>query len=129
MANTKTNPIKRKIQDSIIFIKFMWGFLKFALNQWKQRSSFEVKEIKDIICLHFHPELSPEVALMELKKGFIDSYVKLYGKDPILVALPYGYNISTLSTDEFISVLNTDQINEMQRALYQKRGKIEVVKA
>ena len=48
-------------------------------------------------------------------------------KDPIVLALPIGYEISSLKTDEFVSVLNTDQVNAMQRALYYKRGKIEVV--
>jgi hypothetical protein len=110
-----------------VFVLFMYAFIKFAYQQWKLQSSYEVKEIKDIICLHFHPELAPEPALMELKKNFIESYVKLYSKDPILVALPYGYNISTLNLEEFISVLNTDQVNEMQRALYRRKGKIELV--
>jgi hypothetical protein len=112
-----------------IFILYMWGFIKFGLEQWKQKSTFEVKEIKDIIFLHFHPDLSPEPALVELKKSFVDAYIKLNGKDPIVVAIPYGYNISTLNLSEFITVLNTEQVNDMQRALYAKKGKIQLVNA
>ncbi|TXI99318.1 MAG: hypothetical protein E6Q35_02865 [Chryseobacterium cucumeris] len=109
------------------FILFMKSIIKMGLSLWKTRATFEVKEIKDIICLHFHPELVPEPAIIALKKDFLDVYVKLSGKDPIVIALPIGYNISSLQTDEFVSILNTKQINEMQRALYYKRGKIEVV--
>lgn len=109
------------------FILFMKAVVKMGLGLWKTRATFEVKEIKDIICLHFRPELVPEPAIIALKRDFLDVYTRLSGKDPIVLALPIGYEISSLKTDEFVSVLNTDQINDMQRALYYKRGKIEVV--
>jgi len=111
------------------FILFMKSIIKMGLSLWETRATFEVKEIKDIICLHFHPELVPEPAIVALKRDFVDVYVRLTGKDPIVIALPIGYELSSLKTDDFVSVLNTDQVNAMQRALYQKRNKIEVVAA
>lgn len=110
------------------FISFMFSILVLGWNLWKTRSGFEVKEIKDIIVLHFHPDLAPAPALGELKKSFLDPYIKLTGKDPIILALPIGYNISSLNCEEFISVLSHDQYKKFKHAIYRNpKNKIEVV--
>lgn len=115
--------IKNKIGRN----KFVSGMIRIALRLWKTKSTFETKEIKDVVFLHFPPEFAPEPAIIQLREQFLKSYAHLTGKDPIVVALPYGYRISSLNVDEFLDVLTHDQRNAMQHALYRKRNKIEVV--
>lgn len=125
---TKTETNKESKEKNRFFRnKFVSGMIRIALQLWKTRSMFNTKEVKDVVFLHYDPRLAPEPAIVRIREQFLKSYTELSGKDPIVVALPYGYQISSLNVDEFLSVLTHDQVNAMQHALYRKRNKIEVV--
>lgn len=116
------------IKYYIVFIRYMIDFMRLGYSLWRTKTKFNVKESKEVVFLHFNPEMiaKPDNVIIQIKKEFCDAYKKLRGIDPIVIALPLGYSMSFLDMKEFVSILPTDARNSLQTALYSHR-KIEVV--
>lgn len=111
------------------FPVFLWQMVVMGFQLWKNKATLRPSQVLPMIVVHFNPKLTnPSAIVGQLDKSVSEPFKKLHGYPPVVLCMPIGMTISSLSFENFLEIMNKEQLRLFKQALYRKTNNIEIVK-
>jgi hypothetical protein len=108
---------------------FLFQMIVLAFQLWKNKATMRASQVLPMMVVHYNKRMTDPAAIVgQLDKSVSEPFKKLHGYPPVVLCMPLGMTISALNFDDFLEIMNRDQLRLFKNALYKKTNNIEVVK-